>query len=83
VVERNSAVLGLPGEREIKIDMHADHSNICKFEDEDGQDFRPVWQEIQALIEAATKNAEQLKELASVSGAQHNMQAATQVAARE
>jgi hypothetical protein len=57
-------VLGLPGEREIKVSMHANHSNICKFEDENGEDFRPVWQAIQGMVEAAVKNAEQLKALA-------------------
>jgi hypothetical protein len=66
VVERDSAVLGLPGEREIKYAMHADHSNICKFADEDGQDYRPVWQEVQALVEdavLAVENAERLQSL--------------------
>ncbi|TVY82002.1 Protein SERAC1 [Lachnellula suecica] len=74
VVERESAVLGLPGEREIKINMHADHSNICKFEDENGEDFRPVWQAIQGLVEAAVKNAEQLAALASAQTSRHVIQ---------
>lgn len=46
--------------------MHADHSSICKFEDENGQDYRPVWQEIQALAEdaiLAAENAERLRAL--------------------
>jgi hypothetical protein len=54
-------VLGLSGEREIKYAMHADHSSICKFEKEDGDDYRLVWQEIQALVEDAVKNSERLK----------------------
>ncbi len=54
-------MLGLSGEREIKYAVHADHSSICKFEKEDGDDYRLVWQEIQALVEDAVKNSERLK----------------------
>ncbi|TVY32678.1 hypothetical protein LOCC1_G008328 [Lachnellula occidentalis] len=49
VVEKDSAVIGLPGGLEIGLEI--------KFEEEDGDDFRPVWQEIQALVEAAINNA--------------------------
>jgi hypothetical protein len=63
--------------------MNADHSNICKFESEEGEDFRPVWQEIQALAEAAVKNVEQLRELESARTGQHNVQAVAQSVASE
>ncbi|KAI1376310.1 hypothetical protein F4677DRAFT_445568 [Hypoxylon crocopeplum] len=35
VVDRHSAVLGLPGTREKQIPLDADHRNICKFKSED------------------------------------------------
>jgi hypothetical protein len=38
--------------------MHANHSNICKFEHEDGQDFKKVWPEVQALVKDALQAAE-------------------------
>ena len=41
--------------------MHADHSSICKFESEDDDDYRLVWQEIQALVDDAVENSVQLK----------------------
>lgn len=72
MVDKESAVLGLPGEREVKHGLHADHSNICKFKDEDGEDFRPVWQEIQALVEDAVKHAAQLRSLAKAVTPQGN-----------
>lgn len=42
IVERSSAVLGLPDTREKKIALNANHEEICRFASEDDENYRHV-----------------------------------------
>ncbi|KAH0545468.1 hypothetical protein FGG08_000469 [Glutinoglossum americanum] len=57
VVEKRSAVLGLPGEEVVAV--HADHRDICRFESAEDMNYRPVWIRIEDFAtEAARKLGE-------------------------
>jgi hypothetical protein len=58
VVEKDSAVMGLSRDRETVLGLAADHSGICKFEDAEGLDYRPVWKLIKKLVDNALKEVE-------------------------
>lgn len=42
IVEKSSAVLGLPDTREKKIALNANHEEICRFSSEDDENYRHV-----------------------------------------
>jgi len=54
VVDRDSAVLGLPGHRERVIELDRDHREICKFED--GPEFTRVARHLKRIAEDAIGN---------------------------
>jgi hypothetical protein len=53
VVDKSSATLGLPGTREKKIAVDADHSHICKFDRGDDDSYEQVEDNIVELIKNA------------------------------
>ncbi len=57
VVDRQNAVLGLDDERELKFAMDADHSNICKFDDPQGEDYYPVWTNVLKMSKQAVEKS--------------------------
>lgn len=61
MVDRNSAILGLAGDRELAFGIPADHSNICRFEAEDDSNYEVVSKNVQELVENAMKNAHQIE----------------------
>ncbi|MCJ1350988.1 MAG: hypothetical protein MMC33_000970 [Icmadophila ericetorum] len=63
IVEKKSATLGLPGMRETTIAMAADHTSICKFESDQGDDYELVVYNIVKLSEQAVKALAERKRL--------------------
>ena len=57
IVEKDSARLGLTGERETRIGLAADHSNICRFESQDSDSYVTVSMAIRRLVDQAIKTA--------------------------
>jgi hypothetical protein len=57
IVDKQSATLNLPGTREKKLPIHADHSMICKF-DPDNTECELVLGTIAAEIERALEIAQ-------------------------
>ena len=57
IVERESAILGLPGTREIKVSLDADHSGICKFGSRGGM-YKIVSSTILKMAQQAMNAAE-------------------------
>ncbi|KAJ8108152.1 hypothetical protein OPT61_g8373 [Boeremia exigua] len=72
VVDRQSAVLGLPDDREMVLGLDADHSEICRFGAENAPDYRPVWQSIRRLVRDSMAKAQQEKDLLTASVPSHN-----------
>jgi hypothetical protein len=56
VVDRDSAILGLPGHRERVLEMDRDHRQICKFED--GPGFTLVARQLNRIAEHAIRSPE-------------------------
>lgn len=42
IVEKDSAVLGLPDSREQTVALDADHEEICKFASEEDEDYQHI-----------------------------------------
>lgn len=59
VVDKRSAILGLPGEEIIA--AHANHREICRFKGEDDRGFRAVWTRVDDFSKEAARKA-QLRE---------------------
>ena len=59
VVDKRSAILGLPGEEIIAV--HANHREICRFKGEDDPGFRTVWTRLDDFSKQAARKA-QLRE---------------------
>ncbi|KAH8648214.1 hypothetical protein BGZ60DRAFT_553049, partial [Tricladium varicosporioides] len=59
IVDRKSATLGIPGERERQFAVDADHSNICKFPSPDDDNYQAVVTEIAEMAENAVSKASQ------------------------
>jgi hypothetical protein len=57
VVKREDATLHLSDEKEAKIPLDADHSEMCKFKDPDGPDFEIVWRSIRIMARDAVQRA--------------------------
>lgn len=53
IVDQKSATIGLPDTRERQISRAANHSDICKFSDPDGEDFEQVARHITRLVHGA------------------------------
>ena len=64
-------MLGLGDDRETVLGLPADHSNICKFDSQDGLDYRPVWKYIKRLAERASQKREQEESLKSLEAPSH------------
>ena len=50
MVEKDSAILGLTGGREIRLGVEADHSNICRFESKDDEKYKDVWMALRQML---------------------------------
>ncbi len=61
VVEKRSAILGLPGEEIIAV--HANHREICRFKGEDDLAFRAVWTRIDDFAKEAAHKAQVREEV--------------------
>lgn len=61
VVDRDSAILGLAGDRELAFGIAADHSNICRFEAEDNSNYEVVSKNLKELVENAIKHANEIE----------------------
>lgn len=59
----DSAILGLPDDRETALGLEADHSGLCRFADEHGLDYRPVWKSIKSLVMRSLEKAQELAAL--------------------
>ncbi|RQM06170.1 hypothetical protein DH86_00003283 [Scytalidium sp. 3C] len=59
VVRREDAVLNLPDMKEDKIPLDADHSQMCRFSEPNGRDFRAVWPPIKIMAENAVKQSKE------------------------
>ncbi|KAH6671182.1 hypothetical protein B0J14DRAFT_595495 [Halenospora varia] len=57
IVDKKSATLGLPGDREKQIPLEADHSGVCKFASADGDDYEYVSSNLVRLVESAVESA--------------------------
>ncbi|KAF2679561.1 hypothetical protein K458DRAFT_422121 [Lentithecium fluviatile CBS 122367] len=57
VVDKEDAVCGLPREKELKLLLNANHSEVCKFLDPEGKDYVGVSEQIDALVEDVLKDA--------------------------
>ncbi|KAF7182461.1 hypothetical protein CNMCM7691_002031 [Aspergillus felis] len=72
VVPFDSAVLGLPGQRETQLRINADHSNMCRFDmtvQADRDNYRKVERNLQMLCaDALVPNARQIARFASQGG---------------
>lgn len=56
VVEKRSAILGLPASRETVVALNASHSEICRFASEDDEGYQRVSQLIADLASSAIQN---------------------------
>lgn len=57
-MDQKSATLGLPSDREQQIALDANHSNVCKFESIDDDDYEQVKENISMMIREALDNSE-------------------------
>lgn len=51
-------MLGLGDDRETVLGLEADHSGLCRFENENGLDYRPVWKSIKRLVVDSVERAQ-------------------------
>jgi len=65
-VDIDSAVLGLGDDQETVLGLAADHSGLCRFEDENGLDYRPVWKYIKRLVDGSLERAQNERTLISL-----------------
>ncbi|KAF4452601.1 P-loop containing nucleoside triphosphate hydrolase [Fusarium austroafricanum] len=66
IVDEKSATLGLPSDREKQIGLSGNHSDICKFESIDSDDYEQVRdniEELATMVLKATEEKERLKAL--------------------
>ena len=61
MVDKDSAILGLAGDRELVFGITADHSNICKFETEDDSEYEVVSKNLKELVDNAIKHAREIE----------------------
>jgi hypothetical protein len=52
IVDKDSAVLNLPNEIAIGV-AQSNHRMMCKFDHQDSQKYKPVWQAVRVLAEGA------------------------------
>lgn len=52
--------------------LDADHSSICKFENQGDDDYSPVWRSIKRLIDRSMLKAQEEKELLSLTAPAHD-----------
>ena len=58
---KTSAIYGLPDDREVVVEIKADHSNICRFDMTDARDqgnFKRVWNALEDMYELAIRQGE-------------------------
>ncbi|MCJ1270174.1 hypothetical protein MMC22_010070 [Lobaria immixta] len=67
IVDQKSATLGLAGLRERQIPMDADHTEVCKFESAEGDDYEQVSFNLGRLVKSAVKAAVDRARVASLS----------------
>jgi hypothetical protein len=58
--------MGLGDDRETVLGLAADHSNICRFETANGEDYRPVWKSIKLLANNAVKHAHEINSMEQI-----------------
>lgn len=61
MVDHDSAILGLAGDRELAFGITADHSSICKFETEDNSEYEVVSKNLKELVDNAVKHAQKIE----------------------
>lgn len=61
VVDKRSAILGMPGEEIIT--AHANHREICSFKGDEDHNFRAVWTRIDDFSQEAARKAQLLAEI--------------------
>ena len=63
IVPKKSAIFGLPGTRENIVELNADHSNLCRYDNsmQDQDNFKLVANNIQDLYENALKRSESVE----------------------
>lgn len=59
IVEKSSAILGLPDTREKKIALNANHEEICRFASEDDENYRHVSAFLVDLVKTRMDSEEQ------------------------
>ena len=58
---RSSAIYGMPDDKEVVIEIKADHSNICRFDGVSAQDvdnFNTVWGALEDIYDLAIEKGE-------------------------
>jgi hypothetical protein len=66
IVDKRSATLGLPLDRETQIALNANHSDICKFEAIESDDYELVEENIVELAERALNAVAEKARLAAL-----------------
>lgn len=61
MVDKDSAILGLAGDRELVFGISADHSNICRFETEDHSEYEVASKNLKELANNAIRHAQKLE----------------------
>ena len=61
VVPRKSAIYGMPDDKEVIIEIKADHSNMCRFDGvsaHDNDNFKTVWGALEDMYDSAIQEGE-------------------------
>ncbi len=66
-------MLGLGDDRELVSGLSAAHSELCRFESMEGNDYRHVWKLIKRVVEKSLKAAELEKTLSSLHVPDYNV----------
>lgn len=60
VVDKQSATLGLAGDREKQVAVASDHRNICKFDNEEDNNYKQIAQAFVAMVQSASGRPAQI-----------------------